>query len=166
MIESVIFYVIAALMIYSALKMVLSTNLVHSALLMAVTFACIAIIYILLNADYLAVVQIMVYVGAVTVLFVFGIMLTKREYIEKSSQFNRYKASAAVIAAALFTVFAVNILNAEFNLSETVAADNTIMTISTLLLKDYAIAFQAAGVLLLVATVGAVVIGKGAKSTK
>lgn len=166
MIISIVFYVVAALMIITALKMVLSTNLVHSALFMAVTFACIAIMYILLNADYLAVVQIMVYVGAITVLFVFGIMLTKREYMEKSSQFNRYKIYGAIVAAALFIVFALSVFNSEFALSKAVPVDSTIKAISSLLLNDFSIAFQAVGVLLLVSTIGAIVLGKGVKNTR
>jgi NADH-quinone oxidoreductase subunit J len=164
--STIVFYAVAALIIFAALKMVLSTNLVHSALFMAATFLCISIVYILLNADYLAVVQIMVYVGAITILFVFGVMLTKREYMEKSNQFNRYKICGAITAAALFAVFTVNIFNAQFALSEAAQADSTIKAISSLLLNDYSIAFQAAGVLLLVATIGAVVIGKGVKSTR
>ncbi|HYF83649.1 MAG TPA: NADH-quinone oxidoreductase subunit J [Clostridia bacterium] len=166
MVTSIVFYAVAALIIFAALKMVLSTNLVHSALFMAIAFACIAIIYLLLNADYLAVVQVMVYVGAITILFVFGVMLTKREYIEKSSQFNRYKVYGAIVAAALFIVFALNIFNAKFTLSTAVPPDSTINAISSLLLNDYSIAFQVVGVLLLVATIGAIVIGKGVKSTR
>jgi NADH-quinone oxidoreductase subunit J len=164
MISSAIFYVVAALIIFAALKMVFSANLMHSALFMAVTFACIAVIYILLNADYLAVVQVMVYVGAITVLFVFGVMLTKREYMDKDNQFNHYKLYGAIVAAAIFAVFAANIFNAEFALSKAAPAVSTINAISSLLLNDYAIAFQAAGVLLLVSTVGAIVIGKGVKN--
>lgn len=166
MITSIVFYAVAALIIFAALKMVLSTNLVHSALFMAVTFACIAIIYLLLNADYLAVVQVMVYVGAITILFVFGVMLTKREYMQKSSQFNRYKTYGAIVAAAIFVVFAVNIFNAEFTFSEASPVDSTIKAISTLLLYDYSIAFQVVGVLLLVSTIGAIVLGKGVKNTR
>ncbi len=163
---SIVFYIIAALMIFTALKMVFTSNLVHSALFMAATFACIAIMYILLNADYLAIVQIMVYVGAIAVLFVFGIMLTKREYIEKSSQFNRYKTVGAIVAAALFIIFTISISVSRFELSQTAPLDSTITAISSLLLNEYAIAFQAVGVLLLVATIGAIVIGKGVNNTK
>ena len=166
MVTSIVFYAVAALIIFAALKMVLSTNLVHSALFMATAFACIAIIYLLLNADYLAVVQVMVYVGAITILFVFGVMLTKREYIEKSSQFNRYKVYGAIVAAAVFIVFALNIFNAKFTLATAVPTDSTINAISSLLLNDYSIAFQVVGVLLLVATIGAIVIGKGVKNTR
>jgi NADH-quinone oxidoreductase subunit J len=166
MVTSIVFYLVAALIIFTALKMVLSTNLVHSAFFMAATFACIAIIYILLNADYLAVVQIMVYVGAITILFVFGVMLTKREYIEKSSQFNRYRIYGAITAAALFAIFAVNIFTAKFTPVSAANSDSTIKAISSLLLNDYSVAFQAVGVLLLVSTIGAIVIGKGVKNTK
>lgn len=166
MITSIVFYAVAALIIFTALKMVLSTNLVHSALYMAAAFVCIAVIYILLNADYLAAVQIMVYVGAITILLVFGIMLTKREYMEKSTQFNRYKIYGAVVAAALFIVFAANIFTAKFIPSDTAQAESTIMGISTLLLNDYSIAFQVVGILLLVATIGAIVIGKGVKKSR
>lgn len=163
---AIVFYIVAALIIFTAIKMVLTSNLVHSALFMAVTFACIAVIYILLNADYLAVVQIMVYVGAITVLFVFGIMLTKREYIEKSSQFNRYRIYGAVVAAALFIAFAVNIFKAKFELSAGTQAASTIKAIASLLLNEYSVAFQVVGVLLLAATIGAIVIGKGVKNTR
>lgn len=162
----IVFYIIAALMVFTAIKMVHSTNLVHSALFMAATFALIALIYLLLNADYLAVVQITVYVGAITVLFVFGIMLTKREYIEKSAQFNRYKLVGALIVAMLFIVFTVSILNTQFAISKVAQPDSTIMAIALLLLNDYSIAFQVAGVLLLVSTIGAIVIGKGVKKTR
>jgi NADH-quinone oxidoreductase subunit J len=166
MVTSIIFYAIAALIIFTALKMVLSTNLVHSALFMGATFACIAFVYILLNADYLAVVQIMVYVGAITILLVFGIMLTKREYIEKSTQFNKYKIYGAIVAAGLFIVFAVNIFTAKFAIVDAGTAGSTILGISSLLLNDYSVAFQVVGVLLLVATIGAIVIGKGVKKPR
>jgi NADH-quinone oxidoreductase subunit J len=166
MVTSIIFYLVAALIIFTALKMVLSTNLVHSALFMAATFACIAIVYLLLNADYMAVVQIMVYVGAITILFVFGVMLTKREYMDKSTQFNRYKIIGAVVSAALFTAFAVNIFGAKFVQSTAAPAESSVTAISALLLNDYSIAFQVVGVLLLAATIGAIVIGKGVNKTK
>lgn len=166
MVTSILFYLVAALIIFTALKMVLSTNLVHSALFMAATFFFIAIIYVLLNADYLAIVQVMVYVGAISILFVFGVMLTKRANMEESSQFNRYKASAIVVAAALFLVFVRTIFVAQFAPSTAAAADSTISAISSLLLNDYSIAFEVSGVLLLVSTIGAIVIGRGVKNQK
>jgi NADH-quinone oxidoreductase subunit J len=93
-------------------------------------------------------------------------MLTKREFMEKSNQFNRYKIYGAIVAAALFIVFAVNIFSTKFELSGAAQVDSTIKAISSLLLNEYAVAFQVAGVLLLVSTIGAIVIGKGVKNTR
>lgn len=166
MVTSILFYIIAALIIFTALKMVLSSNLVHSALFMAATFMGIAFIYLLLNADYLAIVQIMVYVGAISILFVFGVMLTKRSYMEGSSAFNRYKIYGAVVAVVLFVVLIVTLIQTYFVQGTGEAVESTIKAISGLLLNDYAIAFEVAGILLLVATIGAIVIGKGVKEQK
>jgi NADH:ubiquinone oxidoreductase subunit 6 (subunit J) len=166
MVASIIFYLVAALIIFTALKMVLSTNLVHSALFMAATFLGIAMIYILLNADYLAIVQIMVYVGAISILFVFGVMLTKRTGMEDSNPFNRYKLSAIVVAAALFLVFVKTIFGAQLTPSTAAAEGSTVTSIAYLLLGDYAVAFEISGVSLLVSTIGAIVIGKGVNSQK
>lgn len=165
MVTSIVFYLVAALIIFTALKMILSPNLVHSALFMAATFFGIAIIYVLLNADYLAVVQVMVYVGAISILFVFGVMLTKRTNMEESNQFNRYKVSAIIIAAALFLVFIKTIIGADLAVS-TGSEGTTISAIANLLLNDYSVAFEVSGVLLLVSTIGAIVIGRGVKNQK
>lgn len=161
MMTSLVFYIVAALIIFTALKMVLSTNLVHSALFMAATFMCIAIVYVLLNADYLAIVQVMVYVGAISILFVFGVMLTKRTYMEDSSQFNRYKKYGAALAVLIFIVFVRTIVVSNFVSSNGTAEATTINAISKLLLNDYSIALEVCAFQLLVATIGAIVIGKG-----
>ncbi len=166
MVASIIFYFVAALIIFTALKMVLSKNLVHSTLFMAATFFGIAIIYILLNADYLAIVQIMVYVGAISILFVFGVMLTKRSSMEESNQFNKYKVSGIIVAASLFIVFTLTIFAMKVVPSEVAGVDSSISAIASLLLNDYSIAFEIAGVSLLLSTIGAIVIGKGVKNQK
>lgn len=166
MVSTLLFYIIAALLIFTSLNMILSTNLVHSALFMAATFVGIAFIYLLLNADYLAIVQIMVYVGAVSILFVFGVMLTKKNKIEESSQFNRYKKSAVIIALALFVVFMRTIFVTDFTTVSSASTDSTITAISNLLLNDYSIALEVSGILLLVALIGAITIGKGVNNSK
>lgn len=165
-ITSILFYIIGAFVIFAALKMVLSTNLVHSALFMAATFIGIAMIYLLLNADYLAVVQIMVYVGAISILFVFGVMLTKRGDMAESSGFNRYKIYGAFTALALFLAFAGIIISADFPAAVDMVPEPTIRAIALLLLNDYSVAFEVVSILLLVATIGAIVIGKGVKQSK
>lgn len=166
MVTSIVFYVVAALIIFTALKMILSTNLVHSALFMAATFMCIAIIYVLLSADYLAVVQVMVYVGAISILFVFGVMLTKRNDIEDSSNFNRYKKYAVIVAILIFAVFVRTIAVSSFSPSSDPQLESTISGISSLLLNEDSIALEVSALLLLVSTIGAIVIGKGVKESK
>jgi NADH-quinone oxidoreductase subunit J len=166
MITSLIFYIVAALIIFTALQMVLSTNLVHSSMFMAATFFLIAVIYILLNADYLAIVQVMVYVGAISILFVFGVMLTKRDNMVESNPYNKYKKVAIGVACALFLVLVRTVFVTDFTVSVAANPESTIHAISTLLLNDYSIAFEATGILLLVATIGAIVIGKGVKNSK
>lgn len=164
--EALLFYIISALIIFTALKMVLSKNLVHSALFMAGTFACVAMIYLLLSADFIAIVQIMVYVGAISILFVFGVMLTRRTNMAESNLSNRYRIYGAVVAAALFIVFAANVFTLSYVPGTGAPSGNTVLSIASLLFGDYSIAFETAGILLLVATIGAVVIGKGVRKTK
>lgn len=166
MVSSILFYLIAALIIFMALKMVLSSDLVHSALFMAATFLGIAFIYILLQADYMAIVQIMVYVGAISILFIFGVMLTKRNDMAETNNANRYKTMAAIIAGILFLVLIRIILSASFVPAEVQNNGSTIAAIANLLLNDFPVAFEASSILLLVATIGAIIIGKGVKVQK
>lgn len=146
--------------------MVFSTNLVHSALFMAAAFIGIAFVYLLLEAEYLAVVQILVYVGAISVLFVFGVMLTRRDSMEKSNMFNRYGIIAGLMAAALGLVLGRTLLLTSFNTVAVSSQISAVSAISTLLLGDYVIPFEAAGILLLIAMIGAIVIGKGVNQKK
>ena len=166
MISSVLFYIISALILLFALKMVFSRNLVHSALFMVAVFVGIAFIYVMLEADYMAIVQIMVYVGAISVLFVFGVMLTRRDSMEKSNQFNRYRFFAGLVAATLMLILGRIILMTAFIPGTGVAPDSSIYAISLLLLNDYAIPFEVSGILLLTAMIGAIIIGKGVKNPK
>jgi NADH-quinone oxidoreductase subunit J len=166
MVSSILFYIIAAFIIFAALKMVLSKNLVHSSLFMAAAFMGIAMVYLLLDADYIAAVQVMVYVGAISILFVFGVMLTRRGDMGETNGFNRYKIYGAITAIALFLVLSGIIIFADFVPAKAVAIESTVKAISSLLLNDYSIALEVSSILLLVATVGAIVIGKGVKRSK
>jgi NADH-quinone oxidoreductase subunit J len=166
MINSILFYIIAAFVVFMALKMVLSSDLVHSALFMAGTFLGIAFIYILLQADYMAIVQIMVYVGAISVLFIFGVMLTKRNDMAESNNSNKYETFAGIVAIVFYIVMVKVIISGNFVITQSKNSDSTIGGIANLLLNNYPIAFEASSVLLLVATIGAIIIGKGVKQQK
>jgi NADH:ubiquinone oxidoreductase subunit 6 (subunit J) len=141
---SVLFYLFGGLVVGAALAMVLARNLVHAALYMAAAFLGMAFVYLLLQADYVAVVQILVYVGAISILFVFGIMLTKRERMEDSNRFNRYGLVAAVVGLAFFALLA-----------------RAILVSAIVFLGELALPLEASALLLLAALVGAIVVGTG-----
>ncbi|WP_238134257.1 NADH-quinone oxidoreductase subunit J family protein [Calderihabitans maritimus] len=159
-----IFWLLTALIIGSALAVVLLKNIVHSALYLMVTFVGVAGIYILLEADFLAAVQILVYVGAVSILLVFGVMLTRRGDIRESNPFNRYKGIAALVALVLFLLVERFILGTSWTLSNAVPPADTVGPIAEAMLSDFVVPFEAAAILLLVAMVGAIILARGVTS--
>lgn len=161
MLGVIFFYVFAFAVVSGALAMVFTKNLVHAALFMAGTFLMIAFLYILMGADYVGAVQILVYVGAISILFVFGIMLTKRDRIEDSNRFNRYGPAATIVAALLFASIVITAVGTAVQNAPAPSGDSTIQTIANIFLSDYVLAFEFAGILLLAALVGAIVIGQG-----
>jgi len=164
MTQSVVFFILAAIILGSALAMVLSKNLVHSAIFMVITFLGVAGIYLMLSADFLAVMQILVYIGAISVLLVFGVMLTRRGDITTSNLFNRYKFSGALVAAALFAVLARLIQKSDWTVSQYTLTETTIDPIADLMMNSYVVPFEVAAILLLVAMVGAIIVAKGVKN--
>src|SRR5512138_3627218 len=95
------FWALAAMLVVSAFAVVALPRIVHAALSLVLVFLSIAGIYILLQAEFLAAVQIIIYVGAVTVLVLFAIMLTNRSYAPDSNPPNSQWAAAAVVAVAV-----------------------------------------------------------------
>jgi len=161
------FWAFAALVVVAALSMVFTRNLVHAALFMALTFFLIACLYILMGADYVGAVQVLIYVGAISILFVFGIMLTKRDRIEDSNRFNRYGVSGAIVSALLFAGLVVTVLGRDRPTVASPSGDgSTVQVIAGLFLNDYVLAFELAAILLLAALLGAIVIGMGHRGPK
>jgi NADH-quinone oxidoreductase subunit J len=163
--ELIVFVVLAPVAVVSALGMVLSRNAVYSALLLVVNFFCLAGFYVLLEAQFVAAVQVIVYAGAIMVLFLFVLMLLGVESQEAVKETIKGQRPAAVlltlgllvaIAAALFA----GVFDAE---PASLAAANqggNVEAVGRLLFTRYTFAFEIAGVLLVVAAVGALVLGK------
>lgn len=162
--EIFMFYFIAAIIVISAIAVVVAKNIVHSALLLIVTFIGIGALYITLNAEFVGLVQILVYVGAVSILLIFGIMLTRRGDMTNSNPFNKYKIAAAVIAFGLFGLITKNIFETSWVYSELAPKGEYVEMIPEIILIDMLVPFQLAGLLLLVAMVGAIVLAKGVKN--
>jgi NADH-quinone oxidoreductase subunit J len=163
--ELIAFIVLAPVSVAAALGMIFSRNAVYSALLLVANFFCLAVFYVLLQAQFLAAVQVIVYAGAIMVLFLFVLMLLgveRREILHETIKGQRALAAglclillAGVIAALLARVFPAN----EAGLAAANAGGN-VQAVGRLLYTRYTLAFEATGVLLLVAGVGALVLGK------
>ncbi len=164
--EALVFWILTAIILGSALAVVLLKNIVHSALLLIVTFIGIAGLYLTLNAEFLGLVQILVYVGAVSIILIFGIMLTRRGDMKGSNPFNKYTIGASVVALGLFYVITKNILSTNWIISQIPAQESYIEAIPEIVLVDLLIPFQLSGLLLLVAMVGAIVLAKGVKKSE
>ncbi|MGF1541001.1 MAG: NADH-quinone oxidoreductase subunit J [Pleurocapsa sp.] len=162
-VQIVSFGILAVMMLVTALGVVLLSNIVHSAFLLAGVFISISGLYILLNADFVAAAQILVYVGAVNVLILFAIMLVnKQEDFANLPYRNIRKAATGVVCLGLFALLGTMILVTPWSLDTTSPAviDNTIIAIGEHFFSDYLLPFELASVLLLMAMVGAIILAR------
>jgi NADH-quinone oxidoreductase subunit J len=163
--ELIVFIVLAPLAVVTALGMVLSRNAVYSALLLVVNLFCLAGFYVLLEAQFVAAVQVIVYAGAIMVLFLFVLMLLGVESQEALRETIRGQRPAAVLLSLGLLVAIVGALAAgAFDAApSSLAAANqggNVQAVGRLLFTRYTFAFETAGILLVVAAVGALVLGK------
>ena len=163
-VNQILFYSFAALAIGSAILMVTRRNIVHGAVFLISTLLATAGIFLLLQAEFLFVVQIILYVGGIMVLFVFVIMLVNLDVSLRQVQFNRQKYVAAVLALVLagqvfFSLWAARVGVNLTNRADTMPARNT-EAIGEAIFHTYMLPFEIASILLLVAMIGAVVMAK------
>lgn len=163
--EILLFYAFAALAVGSALLIVAFRNPVHSALALVTTLFALAALFVTLEAYFLAAVQIIVYAGAIMVLFLFVIMLLNLghpEAVEPST--GRYRKLAVVLLVALLalqvTSMAVRQAGGEAAVPDAGMLDDNIPYIGKLLYTDYAFPFEIVSMILLVALIGVVVLVK------
>jgi NADH-quinone oxidoreductase subunit J len=162
-ITQILFWLLTAMALGSALMVIVSKNPVYSVLFLIATFFAISGHYVLLNAQFLAVVNIIVYAGAIMVLFLFVIMLMNLS-ADLNLQKNKLLKFAGFIAGlCLFLVMVAALKNADIKtqMVQTGGGDiGLIKNLGVALFKDYVIPFEISSVLFLSAMVGAVVIGK------
>ncbi len=163
--EIILFFTFAVIAAVSAILMITRSNPVISALFLILNFAGLAGLYLLLNAQFIAVTQVIVYAGAIMVLFLFVIMLLRPEHEKLFSMHARIKTFAVVIAVLVFIQLAyVIFLSKPSNPANPIVAASvkagTIEEIGRELYSNYILPFEAAGYLLLAATIGALVLAK------
>jgi NADH-quinone oxidoreductase subunit J len=155
-----IFYILAAIIIGSAVMVVSMKNIFHSALFLVLCFFSVAGIYVLLSAEFLAAVQVLIYVGAITILMIFAIMLTARLYSAKIKQSNEQVVPGLIIVGALLASTIFTLSRTAWKLSSQVPETQSIVSIGNLLLTTYVLPFEVVSVVLLTALIGAIIIAR------
>lgn len=156
------FYFLSFLAILAAVMVVVSRNPIHSVLYLIITFFCIAGHYVLMNAQFLAVVHVIVYAGAIMVLFLYVIMLLNLNRETEPHKSTLLKITATVCGGLLMIVIVGSLKGTEV-LAQQGAITSDISSVKNLgkvMFSDFLIPFEVTSVLLLAAMVGAVMLGK------
>jgi NADH-quinone oxidoreductase subunit J len=158
----VLFYVCAALAVLAAISVVAQRTPVYSALSLIVVLCSLAVVYLLLGAEFIAVIQVIVYAGAIMVLFVFVIMLLNagREAPSQRSRMARWLGAPLLIAFLAEVLFAVWQRFPTATARPAAPLDAAPAAIGHLLFRNYVLPFEVTSVLILVAILGAVVLAK------
>ena len=159
--ELIIFFLLALMAVGGAVNLILQPHPIHSALSLIVVMSSLAGLYLLLEAEFVAAVQIIVYAGAIMVLFVFVIMLLNAG-VEERTQFSQMARYAGVpLAGVLLAVLAFHVARATSALTATpLTGAGATHEVALLLFKDFAFPFELTSILILVALLGAVVLAK------
>ncbi len=160
-----LFYLLSFLGVLCALLVVFSKNPVHSVLYLILTFFAIAGHYVLLNAQFLAVVHVIVYAGAIMVLFLYVIMMLNLNHEDEPHKSNLLKFAATISAGLLMLVLIASLKGTEQLIGPaTTTQVGDVKTLGRVLFKEFLLPFEISSILLLAAMVGAVMLGKPEKN--
>lgn len=157
------YYLLAGIIIISAIVVVFSKNVMISAFSLLFTLFGIAGLYVLLNADFLAITQIMIYIGGILVLIIFGVMLTTRISgidVKSGSIGTVQKVIAALLSGIFLIALVIIFMSTKWYLADIKPHDSTINDLGNEILTNYLLAFEAASILLLIAIIGAALIAR------
>ena len=158
--QNTAFWIIAVGMGVAAVGVVTMKNIVHAALALVVVLAGVAAQYVLLQAEFLGIVQVLIYIGAVIVLFLFGIMLTRAPMRKSAEYDNDQRVLAGLVSLLIFGVLAY-LLADEFSGEKLDLVTPTPTTaIADSIFRSYVVAFEAVSMLLLAALIGAIVLAR------
>ena len=157
-----LFWFIALFTIASALMVVLNNQLLYSAIALLFTLFGVAGLYIYLWADFIAGVQLLVYIGGINVLIIFGIMLTNRISSVRLSQTNLQQGVGGVFAFWVFLMISLIISKTQWYQVTAAEPSSTVKQVGTLLMTKYLLPFESASLLLLGALIGAAILSREA----
>ena len=170
--KSIILLFIELAILIGSLGVVLFRQIIYSALLLGFVFICVALMYLLLNADFLAAAQVLIYIGAVNVLIVFAIMLVNKPDLEQNNNVTFGEIISALMSISLFGLLTNIIFDTSWqslNSSSVSILPNQILTESSVasvyiigvhLLTDFLLPFELLSIVLLLALIGAIVIAR------
>jgi len=163
--DQIIFLLTAIVILAASVLVVTCPKMIHAALWLILALAGVAVIFVLLQAPFFAVVQVIVYIGAIAVLVIFAVMLTRKAMYDTGSQLNRYAVLAAFLCLVLFgglltMIFSWN--GAQAMISDPAAPLDSIEALGVALVAPdgYLLPFEVASILLLAALIGAIYIGR------
>ena len=159
--QNIAFGIIAALMIVAAIRVVTTKNVVHAALYLVIVLAGVAAQFLLLGAEFIGITQVLVYIGAIIVLFLFGIMLTRAKLGVDDTVGKERHLMAVLVALLLFGVMGYALVDGfrDVKVGERDPTFNT-AAVSDSIFSQYLIPFEAVSVLLLAALIGAIVVAR------
>ena len=163
-VSAVVFYILASIALLSAVMVIWSRNVVHSAIYLVLTFLCVAAVYVLLRAEFVAAVQVLVYAGGIVVLFLFVIMLVNLQ--DTLGPRVRLHATvsgilgAAVVGLILYVYARAPLASARPMGGPPADPAGNLQSIGQALYRDFVLPFEIASVLLLVAMIGAIVLAR------
>lgn len=156
--EAVVFYLLAATAVASAAVVVLARSLIYNAFALLFTFVGVAGLYLLLGADFLAATQLLIYVGGILILLLFGVMLTHKIYdLDLRTEVTQF-VPALIVAAGIFAILTLTALRTQWAGLGMRAPAPTTQAIGEAFMGRYLLPFEAASILLLVALIGAAMI--------
>ena len=158
--QNVAFGVLALAMVAAALRMVTTRNVVHAALYLVVVLAGMAGMFILLGAEFVGVTQVLVYIGAIVVLFLFGIMLTKGSFGDDDGVTGERRLVAGLVGLLVFGVMAAALVESFEDAELSRSGPSTTAELADSIFSDYIVPFEAVSVLLLAALIGAIVVAR------
>lgn len=157
---AIAFWILAVVAVAAALGVVLLKNVFRAAMALVLCFLCVAGLYITLSADFLAAIQILVYVGAISVLIILAIMMTRD--VQQGSPANRLKIPALLVAVAFLGVIIFTVLNTPWKIAGTAPLTPTTAPLALKLFGEngFILTVEISAVLLLAAIIGAVVLAR------
>jgi NADH-quinone oxidoreductase subunit J len=154
------FILFALVTLGAALMVVTTRNLLHSALWLIATFFGIAGIFVMLQAEFLAIVQVLIYIGAISTLVIFAVMLTRRLMDPQQPRFNNQWGLVGGFAALLFVGLAAVVTRVAWPVAAGEVPTDAIQQLGMDFVGAYAVPFEVASILLVVAMIGAIIIAR------